>query len=104
MATRTAHGTLTGSAVTTVTLAIAGRRRGMRIQRRDAGGTLTAPMFWSWGTASADVPVPTTSGGDGVYCLTAANPIDVLNDEVQADNLIVKLISTDAVDYSVETW
>lgn len=93
--------TLTAATVDTVT--VTGNKRGFRIQHRGAVGT---PDIWyTWGyTTPSD---PATDGSvDGSYNL-AANSVDRLDDPVSRDNeaqVVIKLISTGAVAYSVETW
>jgi hypothetical protein len=101
VATKSKHGTLTANTVTTVTITFSGSKSGFRIQHRSTSST--APLWWSWGTAAADVATPTTAGADDTYCLPSGSPPDVFTDQV-GQTLVVKLISSDALDYSVETW
>lgn len=100
MATKSKHGTLVASVVTTVTLTGAAKT-GFRVQHRTTSST--APIWWSWGPSSTDAATPTTGGADDTYCLTAGSPPDVFTDQI-GSTLVVKLISTGAVDYSVEAW
>lgn len=98
MATTSQHGTLTANVVTTVTLT--GNKRWLRIQHRGAG---MADVWWTWGYDSAVTPA-TDGSADGSYNL-AGGGIDLVEEPISRDNeaqIVVKLISTDAVPYSVE--
>lgn len=105
MASKTAHGTLTATVVTTVTLSpLNSIVRSFRVQRRDPTSALTAGLFYSWGMSATGLAVPTVTGGDGVYCIPASASLDQWIDRLVGGTLVVKLISSDALGYSVETW
>lgn len=101
----TAHGTLTANVVTTVTLGSS--IRGWRIQHR--GGSGDPDIWYTWGFGTATTP---TVSGSGTYNLPGAG-IDVEDDpgavvrrlgSVPVETVVFKLLSTGAVDYSVETF
>lgn len=87
------HATTDAAGVDTITFT--GTKAGFRIQNRSA-----VPLYYSW--APVTPVVPNGSGTvDGSYHLAAGS-----SDAKSAVNttVVIKLTSTAAVSYSVETW
>lgn len=100
-AVMTAHHTTTGAQVDTVTLG-PGNKRDVRVQHRGVAGT-DPGIWWTWGYAT---PADPASDGsvDGSYFLPAG-AVDRIREPISRDNettVIVKVLSTGAMPYSIE--
>lgn len=93
------HATLTANTVDTVTLT--GNKTWFRVSHRTAGG---ADIWWTWSDTGV-APTDPVVGANGTYNLPAG-AVDREWDQISRGNessIIVKLISTGAVAYSVES-
>lgn len=93
------HATLTANTVDTVTLT--GNKIWFRPVHRTAGG---ADIWWTWSDTGV-APTDPVVGANGTYNLPAG-AVDREWDQISRGNessIIVKLISTGAVTYSVES-
>lgn len=96
MAVKVKHGTLVANVVTTVDIDNAGGE--IEIVNR----TLTGAIYVRFGPSAATVAAPTVAGDD-CYVVVGARRFDLRHAAIlETDTLRVKLISSAALDYSIE--